>query len=57
MLKPQSLLDAGKIPFQNLDGVRLIREEDLLEYKREEEKRAKLVLDELAAEGQRLKLE
>lgn len=51
------LLEDRKIPFRLVGTRRRIKCADLIEYKRKDEVRAKEVLDELAAESQRLKLE
>ncbi|WNG31188.1 helix-turn-helix domain-containing protein [Cystobacter fuscus] len=50
------LLDQGKIPFHKTGTHRRIRFEDLLAFKREEERRQEQVLKELAAEAQDLDL-
>jgi excisionase family DNA binding protein len=50
------LLDQGKIPFHKTGTHRRIRFEDLLAFKREEERRQEQVLKELAAEAQELDL-
>jgi excisionase family DNA binding protein len=50
------LLDQGKIPFRKTGTHRRIRFEDLLAYMREEKQRQEEVLNELAAEAQKLDL-
>lgn len=52
-----TLLEARKIPFRMVGTRRRINCSDLIEYKRKEEAHAKDILEELAAESQRLKLE
>lgn len=50
------LLESKKIPFRTVGTRRRVRFADLLEYKRKENAEGKHVLDELAAEAQKLKL-
>jgi len=50
------LLDQGKIPFHKTGTHRRIRFEDLLAFKREQERRQEEALSELAAEAQKLDL-
>lgn len=51
-----SLLEGQKIPFKRVGSHRRIRFEDLMEYRRKDEEKRRAVLDELAAEAQRLGL-
>lgn len=51
-----SLLDAGNIRFRKVGSHRRIRMVDLLEYPKREEREAERVLEELAAEAQKLNL-
>jgi len=51
-----SLLDAGKIRFRKVGSHRRIRMIDLVEYQKREDQEAERVLEELAAEAQKLNL-
>ncbi len=51
------LLEEGKIPFRMVGTRRRIRLEDLIQYKQKDEEDRERVLNELAAETQRLGLE
>ncbi len=48
------LLEEGKIPFRMVGTRRRVRFEDLVRYKQQDESDREKVLDELAAEAQRL---
>lgn len=47
------LLDDGKIPSRKVGAHRRVRAEDVLQFRMQEEKRRRAVLDELAAEAQK----
>ncbi len=50
------LLDAGDIPFRSLDGIRLARLEDILQYKQEKKRLRQQVLADLVQEAQDLNM-
>jgi hypothetical protein len=48
------LLEERKIPFRLVGQHRRVRLDDLLSYKRKDDKRRRQIADELAADGQEL---
>lgn len=50
----EKLLDAGTLPFRDSSGVRRVRREDVLEFKRVSNERSLKAMEELAAQAQEL---
>ncbi len=52
-----NLLEEGKIPYRKVGTHRRLRAEDVLAYKRETDRKRRVILDKLAAHDQKLGLE